>query len=196
MPTEGQELASLDFDALIGGPLTAVIRAQAQSALTTVDFIKAVGFQADPANTNAIQPINVSFNYVKQVPDAATGNLTPQTMSLNVPVLAMMPIPYIRVESTEIEFNAKINSTQYTNTSTSLDFNASLEAKAKWAVASVKFKASVAYQKKTNTGSEVERTYNMRVKVRAVQDELPAGTERLLGILENAITETPASSSN
>jgi hypothetical protein len=31
----------------------------------------------------------------------------------------------------------------------------------------------------------------MAVHVRAVQDELPAGTERLLGILENAIKETP-----
>jgi len=28
--------------------------------------------------------------------------------------------------------------------------------------------------------------------VRAVQDELPAGTERLLGILENTITEVPS----
>ena len=31
----------------------------------------------------------------------------------------------------------------------------------------------------------------MAVLVRAVQDELPAGTARLLGILENNIKETP-----
>ena len=32
----------------------------------------------------------------------------------------------------------------------------------------------------------------MAVHIKAVQDEMPAGMERLLGILEGAITSTPA----
>jgi len=40
-----------------------------------------------------------------------------------------------------------------------------------------------------------DSTYSLAVHVRAVQDELPAGTERLLGILENVIEETPAATS-
>ena len=39
----GDELSSIDFQSMIGGPLDAVVRAQAQSAQTSVDFIKAVG---------------------------------------------------------------------------------------------------------------------------------------------------------
>jgi hypothetical protein len=39
----GQELSSIDFSAVIGGPLTAVVDAQAKAALSTIDFIKSVG---------------------------------------------------------------------------------------------------------------------------------------------------------
>jgi hypothetical protein len=36
---------------MIGGPLNAVVKAQAQSAQTSVDFIKSIGFNApDAAN--------------------------------------------------------------------------------------------------------------------------------------------------
>ena len=43
----GDELSNLNFEAMIGGPLSAVIKAQAQAAVTSVDFIKAVGFDHD-----------------------------------------------------------------------------------------------------------------------------------------------------
>ena len=36
----GKELASLDFKNLIGGPLSAVVEAQAMAAESTVNFIK------------------------------------------------------------------------------------------------------------------------------------------------------------
>jgi hypothetical protein len=50
MPTSGQELGSLDFQAMIGGPLCAVVEAQAQSAISTINFIKTVGFKPSSAN--------------------------------------------------------------------------------------------------------------------------------------------------
>ena len=34
----------------------------------------------------------------------------------------------------------------------------------------------------------------MAVHIKAVQDEMPAGMEKVLGILENAITSKPATS--
>ncbi len=33
MPTPGQELATIDFESMLGGPLVAVIHAQAQSSI-------------------------------------------------------------------------------------------------------------------------------------------------------------------
>ena len=62
----GDELASLDFESMIGGPLNAVIKAQAQSAVTSVDFIKAVGFDTDEQG-NVSGPTMVTFKYMKPV---------------------------------------------------------------------------------------------------------------------------------
>ena len=43
----GKELASLDFKNLIGGPLSAVVEAQAMAAESTVNFIKNMGFDQE-----------------------------------------------------------------------------------------------------------------------------------------------------
>jgi hypothetical protein len=62
--TEGQELSNINFESMIGGPLNAVIKAQAQSAQTSVDFIKSVGFNAPDAE-NPGKPTMVTFEYTK-----------------------------------------------------------------------------------------------------------------------------------
>lgn len=184
----GDELSSLDFEALIGGPLSAVVRAQADAAVTSVDFIKAVGFTDDA-------PTMVTFNYERLVETtAADGTVSEEVkpFKLTVPFLTMLPIPFIRVEETTIDFNAKIVSVQERKSTTEKGLNAELTAKAGWGWGSAKLKVNASYKKSTSATSKIERTYSMAVHVRAVQDELPAGTERLLGILENVIKETPA----
>ena len=183
----GDELSSIDFKSMIGGPLDAVVRAQAQSAQTSVDFIKSVGFEQD---TNI--PTMVTFSYMKPIETTdAQGavTVTPTKYDLTVPILTMLPIPFIRVEETTIDFNAKINSVQESTTTSSHDLNTSLSAKGGWGPVSVKLSASYSYKKSTSASSKTERTYSLAIHVRAVQDELPAGTEKLLGILENAIKE-------
>jgi hypothetical protein len=182
----GKELASLDFESMIGGPLNAVVRAQTQSAITSVDFIKSVGFDGNNV------PTMVDFEYMKPIEETAadgTVTVTPKKFKLSVPILTMLPIPFIRIEETTIDFNAKINSVQESTTSSNQDLNTTLSAKGGWGPVSASLKVSYSYQKKTSSSSEIERTYSMKIHVRAVQDELPAGTERLLGILENTIEE-------
>lgn len=190
----GDELSNLDFESMIGGPLNAVIKAQAQSAVTSVDFIKAVGFDSD--NTGTITgPTMISFKYKRPVEQtAADGTVTVEVkdFELTVPFLTMLPIPFIRVEETTIDFNAKITSVQESSSTSSHGLDTELTAKAGWGWGSAKLKVNYSYKKSTSASSKIERTYSMAVHVRAVQDELPAGTEKLLGILENAIEETPA----
>jgi hypothetical protein len=86
MPTPGQELSSIDFGSMLGGPLCAVITAQAQSAMTTVDFIKSVGFEAAgqdaDGNPTPGQPIYVSFRYPKEI--APFQPATPVVISIAV----------------------------------------------------------------------------------------------------------------
>ncbi len=219
----GQELSSIDFDSMIGGPLIAVINAQAQAALSTVNFIKTVGFKAGDSNdnpeaTNTGDPIYIAFKYPKEVApyqaaipaQAAQGNpgdpdykpavaaqaavaANVQEMTLKVPILTMLPIPYIRIDETTIDFNAKINSMEYRKIDTSLSIKASLEVKQSWFLGSAKLKVSTSYKRNTQQGNNVSRTYSMAVHVKAVQDEMPGGMEKILGILEDAIKAQPSS---
>jgi uncharacterized protein DUF2589 len=214
MPTPGQELASIDFESMIGGPLVAVINAQAQAAMSTVNFIKEVGFKKPAAeqsaggDTETDEPIYVTFNYPKElspyVPAVqANPNANPpvvaapavpavyETQELKVPILTMLPIPFIRVDLATVDFNAKINSVEYRKTDSSLKIDASVEASAGWFFGSAKLKVSTAFQRNTSQGLTVDRTYSLAVHVKAVQDEMPAGMEKILGILEGAITSTP-----
>lgn len=296
MAEPGRELSSINFEAMLGGPLVAVVNAQAQSAMTSVNFIKSVGFKPLLDNDGQVipgqvgDPIYVTFKYPKEVMPfkpavpaavvqividepgegysdsspptitiaAPSGGGSPATaratvqggvvtaidlqsngsgytaaptvtvapppsgsntkqataraifraaepaapaefreMKLEVPILTMLPIPFIRIEETTIDFNAKINSVEETKTDSSFKINASLDATVKYpplfSIATVNLKVSTSYQKNTSSGSKVDRTYSMAVHIRAVQDEMPAGTERILGILEDAIRSVPVS---
>jgi len=302
----GQELSSIDFQSMIGGPLGAIVDAQAQAALSTVDFIKAVGFTPDAVNkdTGVVTPgtpVYVSFKYPKMVApyvarvngvvktaavksagtdyvvgdvlsvsgdgDGATvsvdtvsaagaiskvtlvnkgsgytaGDLATtggtgtgatltvtvedvaavpavfEEMQLEVPILTMLPIPFIRVEEGEIDFHAKITSMEYAsvgskfNGSTSFGYNSSTSgstgggtggitslfvkasAKVKYS-SSVNFKVNASYQRTTRKGSKVDKTFMLGIKVKVSQDEIPEGMEKLLGILEDAIVSQPIAS--
>lgn len=198
--TEGQELSSIDFQSMIGGPLNAVVKAQAQSAQTSVDFIKSVGFNAADAKEDPGKPTMVTFEYTKIIEkpgplvDGKPGPTvpTPTDMKLTVPILTMLPIPFIRVEEVTIDFNAKINSVVESTTASSSELNTSLAVKGGWGPVSAELKCSYSAKKSTSATDKTERTYSLAIHVRAVQDELPAGMEKLLGILENSIKEVPA----
>lgn len=295
MVNPGQELSSIDFRNLIGGPLRAAVEAQSDAALATVNFIKNVGFKpgssTDPDATDTGEPVYVAFKYPKEVapyqpavgdadnPTAlpphrtdvvtitadgtkvVTGSnfleewktsgkatwegqstavaitaldltASPQTMTLakvvpatvsilsiemgvsaypagrpayvaarpaqfqemkiEVPILTIVPIPYLRIEEMTLDFNAKINSMEYQSTSSEFNIAGSLEIKQRWPSGSAKLNVSASYQRKTNQGSTVERTYSLAIHVRAVQDELPAGMERVLGILEESVRSQPS----
>jgi hypothetical protein len=181
---------------MIGGPLSAVVKAQADSAVTSVDFIKAVGFNSDDSG-NVTDPVMVTFSYDKTVEttaDDGTVTAEPKKFNLTVPFLTMLPVPFIRVEETTIDFNAKITSVQERSSTSSHGLDTELKAKAGWGWGSASLKVNYSYKRTTSSNAKVERTYSLAVHVRAVQDELPAGTERLLGILENVIQETPSGS--
>jgi hypothetical protein len=211
MANPGTELASLDFGSLIGGPLTAVITAQSMAAQSTAAFIKDVGFYQDGQKNDAGvdiggTPIYVDFKYPKEVSpyqpaviSAETGETIEeakeaeyQSMQISVPILTMLPIPFIKVDVMKLDFNAKITSMETQSQRSDLSVGVKAEVKQRWPGGSAKLNASVAYKKTSQSGSSVERTYSMAIHVQASQDEMPAGMEKLLGILEGAIISKPA----
>ena len=114
-----------------------------------------------------------------------------QEMKIEVPVLTILPLPFIRIEKATVDFNAKINAMETTQESSDFAISGSLEVKQRWPGGSAKLNVACSYQKKTASGSSVERTYSMQIHVEASQDEMPAGMEKLLSLLEGAMKSTP-----
>jgi Protein of unknown function (DUF2589) len=181
MPNLVQELNSLDFSVYIGGPLQAAVQAQTAASMAQVQFIKEVGFEED---TNGDLKLRyVDFTYEKLVANPNTGAIEPTNVTIKVPFLTMLTLPALRIDEVIIDFNAKLTSTETANVSSEFTGSASLGIKFKV----VNFKASASYKRTSSRGSATERTYNLGVKVTAVNDELPAGLDRILTLLENSI---------
>ena len=115
-----------------------------------------------------------------------------QKMKIDVPILTMMPIPFIRIDYTDIEFNVKINSVA--NTSSSDNSNTSVKSDTTagykgWGFnASTTLNASFSNQKASSSSEEVKKDYSLNIKVHAVQDDMPAGMAKILDILEENIS--------
>lgn len=185
----------------------------AVTAVTAVNAIPAVGNPAYPngmdpmvtvANGGAANPNDTTIAPAAGLPVYVPG--TPavlgvtgvsavpavyQTMQFSVPILTMLPIPFIKVDIITIDFNAKITSMETQSQSSDLSVGVNLEVKQRWPSGSAKLNVAVAYKKSTSSGSSVERTYSMSIHVQASQDEMPAGMEKLLGILEGAMISAP-----
>ena len=177
MPVSPNEIANINFSAMLGKPLTAVVDAQAAAALSTVDFINAVGLNADGTVKN------VTFEYSKLVDG------TPTAVTLTTPLLTIIPIPFLRVADTTIDFNAKISSVTNYSTETTHKLDLSVDLKLRWGFGRLNFKGSYSFQKKNSYSDEATRSYSMNVRIHAVQDEMPAGMSRVLDLLEEGIVE-------
>jgi hypothetical protein len=193
------ELRQIPFGYLIGAPLKAAIEAQALAAKTTIEFIEKVGFvpadaQQDPlfvdetqdANTGKVR--NVTFEYKKVDENGAE-----KDVSLTVPILSIVPIPYVRLDEITIDFTAKLTDTisNVVKTNFKLDNTIGGTYKAWWSPISLDFRTSMSYQASRQTASRYVREYAMKIHARAVQDDMPAGLERVLDILEQTIKEKP-----
>ena len=92
-------LTGIPFESIIGGPLSACIKAQAEAAVSTVNFIEAVGLQQGENNTK--EAVYVVFSYLQNGRRA----------NISVPLLTIVPIPYIAINNIEIDFKVAINGT-------------------------------------------------------------------------------------
>ena len=145
---------------------------------------------AAPTGTSPV-PAQLSVKMAVDHVDSAI-NAVYQDMKISVPILTMLPIPFIKVDLMTLDFNAKISSVETASESSDLAISGNLEVQQRWPSGRAKLNVSCSYKKSTATGSSVERTYSMAVHVAASQDEMPAGMEKLLAILEGAMLSVPA----
>ncbi len=176
------ELGSIDFATIIGGPLDACVKAQSNASISTVSFINEVGFEGEGSSRKLRM---AEFKYKKSSPNPkyTEGGSEPaiiqEDKEITVPFIALLNIPSFRIESCEVDFNVKLNSTYTKNVSSEFGINKG----ASGGFGPVKFKVDVSYKRSSSTGVKIEKEYSLGVKVKATNDEMPAGLEKVLGLL-------------
>ncbi len=170
-----RQLGNIPFGALIGGPMTAAVEAQAKAAQSSLGFIQGVAFD-ESGNIR-----NVTFSYSGPGGD----------QQLVVPILTIVPIPFIRIDDMSINFKASINASTETSQkdSQSSEGKVALAASAKYLFFSAKLDASYSSKKDSTStkDSKYSVEYTMDINVHAVQDDVPAGMAKVLNILTDNI---------
>lgn len=204
----GAELQALPLEYMLSAPLTAAVKGQALACQTTIDFIEKVGLEEDALGNLHVR--QVEFEYSKPVTDPADPAADPvlETNKLSVPMLAMVPIPFIRIQdlSVDFEFRVKESITQTSKaevtssggTKTVVDTETKLgggffsflggpSATIKANVTST-FNVTASY-KTANTATQ-DRSARITIGMKAVQDTIPEGLSRVLTLLNDAISST------
>jgi hypothetical protein len=175
-------LNNLPFDALIGGPMNAAVRAQALAAQTSIDFIRSVGFKPDEDGELTDDVRTVNFRYSRNEEGEE------RNFELTVPLLTIVPIPYLRIDEMTIDFTARLTDVVTTESSDDIRWGVS----ASYGGKAFNFRASVSGEHKRQTKSQSNVEYTMDIHVLAKQDEMPKGLSRIVDLLEAASTERPA----
>ncbi len=148
---------SIPFDHLIGDVLSSCVDAQSQAGEVARKFIEEVAYQGDPDKRKVA---TVAFFYQS----AETGRVE----SINVPLLTIVPIPFLRIDTVNIAFTADIEANE--NGKLTVDI--------------------VNGNQKVNVDSSeyVSAKGKMEVNVTAVGSDMPLGMAKLFQVLgERAI---------
>jgi hypothetical protein len=174
-------LTALPIHSLISAPLTACIEAQAAAAMSSVEFIREVGFDD---NNDAV---SIQFKYQKTRDDGTPGNAT-----LTVPLLSVVNVPFIRIQDLTIDFEFKVHQAIARDISTTKNANLNISGSAKYLFFKAKTDLKVSYSKKEDLKSSLDKSATFRVQVKAAQDEMPAGLAEVLDLLKETIKESVA----
>lgn len=181
-------LQGIPFKNLIGGPLSACIQAQNDAAMTSINFINNVCLNEDK-ETGEKSAIYVSFSFIQNG----------RKVVINVPLIAIVPIPYIAINSVDINFKATVNgvecesnedtySEEYkrdTNTKSQKRRGFILNKNKKETKINTSFSTKRDSKSTQDSKFSVEATID--VAVHAGQESMPAGMAKILEMLGAAM---------
>lgn len=159
-PKSGQVASVMNdipFGNLIGGPLSACILAQADAAQTALDYIQQVSMQPSDLGDDSFEPVTVSFTFQNDG----------QKRVLVVPLLTIIPVPFIGVDHMDISFTADVKNSE----GTTLKGHFTAPARE--------------VEQEEESQFEVENL--IEVKVHAVMSEMPSGLAKLLDVFNSQL---------
>lgn len=148
-------LNSIPFGNIIGGPLAACVRAQAEAAHTTIDFIRGFTMTNSELDPEGIEPITVTFTFI----------MNGEKTRMTVPLMTIVPIPYMHIDYINLNFTADI---------TACD-DGKMEAKY----------ATEVYTRTEDDEQSVSVESKMGINVRASTSSMPSGMAKMLEFFTN-----------
>ncbi|MCI6687315.1 MAG: DUF2589 domain-containing protein [Prevotella sp.] len=176
-------LQGLPFDNLIGGPLSACIQAQNDAAMTSINFINNVCLNEDK-ETGEKSAIYVSFSFIQNG----------RKVVINVPLIAIVPIPYIAINSVDISFKATVNGVESESSSTETEYESKGNKKStrksglfRRKTTTINSTFSTKRDSKSTQDSKFSVEATIDVAVHAGQESMPAGMAKILEMLGAAM---------
>lgn len=148
-------LNSIPFGNIIGGPLAACVRAQAEAAQTTIDFIRGFTMTNSELDPEGVEPITVTFTFI----------MNGEKTRMTVPLMTIVPIPYMHIDYIDLNFTADI---------TACD-DGKMEAKY----------ATEGYTRTEDDEQSVSVESKMGINVRASTSSMPSGMAKMLEFFTN-----------
>lgn len=197
----GDQFRGLPMGDLIGGPLMAACDAQVRLANATAQFIQQVGFMPkqgtapgpdgqvvfDPKSFD-VRTVEFRFNRPSAGAAADANGIVPtETVSLEVPLLAIVKVPALGIDTVDITFDMEVKNSESSKDSEDKSGKFSADASVGWGPFSLKVhvEGSVATHKE-NTRS-TDQTAKYHVQVRAMDKGMPEGLARVLDMMNTAI---------
>ena len=174
------EFTKIPLDFIIATPLLTTIRAHAQAAQTTLDFVKQMNL-ADA----------VEFETSVETKDGSGGTQT-KGQKIKVPLLALVKVPSLNFDSLSISFSYNISQVYHEKSQTTS--GAKIEAGTTGLLSSfVSAKLAGNIEHTTNRENTANRGGTLEVKVHVSESQLPAGLQKIINAITDNIEYQPAS---
>lgn len=169
LPVDNQEslLQELDFNRILGAPLSACVKAQEEAAQATLQYLNEVVFTQAGDDDSSLEPVTVSFYF------ESAG----QVHRIVMPLLLIVPVPYLQIDRVDLTFQATVTESRMNHDTRKLSLKAKYSAPGDSAEVSKETKAE--YMNK--------RCIDINLSVTSA--DMPMGISKLLEIFNNQLVE-------
>ncbi len=189
------QFSGLDMGALIGGPLTAACNAQTNLAMSTVNFIKEVGFHEE-GGVSKTRIASFSFERTVMNGRDELGNpiFEKEEVKMAVPILAMVNVPSLMIQNVDITFDMEVSSSESSEMGVDAEASTSASAQAGWGPFSASASVSGKVSTYANNTRKSDNSAKYHVEVHASQGGTPEGLSRVLDIIAAAVAPSTVDS--
>jgi len=182
----GDDFKGLPMDTLIGAPLTAACDANVKLAQATADFIRTIGFGVDDSGAPTDDIRLAKFGYTRQEDDGS-GKLVPKEMKIEVPLLAVVQVPSLKVNNVDITFDMEIKSHDESKSSKAAEASVKASAGGGWGPFSAKVEVSGSVSTSKENMRSTDKSAKYHVQVVAEDTGMPEGLSRVLDLMNQAV---------